>query len=169
MRTNRKPAALLKRRSKPDQLSFVPAPLKKMSTTETRDPPTVEEIFAEMIERRAVLSPIVEDDWDAVVVGTPRWKRYQLERRMYTPFGRQRRGDQYVFRRLWRMEPGLYELVSFDGLFREATLRKNWTSVRVKVRLPLKMEWPWKATHLKIGNPGEDPVYPRGKAEWVRL
>lgn len=128
--------------------------------------PAVEVIFAEMIDRRAVLTPIIEDAWDKALAVTPRRKLKSLVRRLYTPLN-QRHGNQR--QRLWRMKAGLYDLVCFDKVCRQVTLQMAGSSRRVKVRLPRRMEWPWKATHLRIGWPGEDPSYPRGKAEWVRL
>ena len=108
--------------------------------------------------------PVTKND---LVLRTPRWRKIQrLERRFYTPLGLLRHGEQN--RRLWRMKPGLYELFFFVRQYREATLREAGSLELLRVRLPRRMEWPWKSTHLKIHKPGEDPSYPRGKAEWIR-
>lgn len=160
---------------------------------------TVEDIFAEMIERRAPLSPMsllrpphqrpgpsqrrvrFATDYPAptpapkskpvavkdLVAATPQRRFQRLERRFYTPLGQLRHGDRNW--RLWRMKPGLYELVFFERPSGEATLREAGSLELTRVRLPRRMEWPWKSTHLKINKPGEDPLYRRGKAEWVRL
>lgn len=163
-----------------------------MATTETSCLPTVDDIFAEMIERRTAVAPISSlrshrqrpgasqkrvrfaIDIPAPtlalnsesVAATSRRRLQRLERRFYTPFGQLLHGEQN--RRLWRMKPGLYKLVLFDRLSGEATLRESDSSELMRVHLPRRMEWPWKSTHLKINKPGEDAWYPRGKAEWVR-
>lgn len=159
---------------------------------------TVDEIFAEMIERRPALAPISSlrpprqrpgasqkrvrfaTDCPAptpvpksesvagydLVAATPRRRLERLERRFYTPFGHLRHGEQN--RRLWRMKPGLYKLEFFEYPSGVAQLRGAGSSELMRVRLPRRMEWPWKSTHLKISKPGEDTWYPGGKAEWVR-
>lgn len=159
---------------------------------------TVEEIFAEMIERRPPLAPMsllrppfqrpgasqrrVRFALDCpaptpvarckpvtvtdLAAATPQRRFQRLERRFYTPLGQLRHGEQN--QRLWRMKPGLYELLVFVRQDGEATLREVGSLELTRVRLPRRMEWPWKSTHLKIHRPGEDPSYPRGKAEWIR-
>lgn len=155
---------------------------------------SVEEIFAEMIERRPLLSPIsslrpprqspgssrrrvrfapspVSKSrpfvYDDLVVATPRPRLRQLKWRFYRTPGQV--GSHVPTVRLWRMKPGLYEFVCCD----ESTsalpiLRKVKSSNHMRVRLPRGMIRPESATHLQIGKPGEDQQYPKGKAEWVR-
>jgi hypothetical protein len=157
----------------------------------------VEEIFAEMIERRPLLSPISSlrpprqssgssqrrvrfaADCPAptpaakihpgfdVARSTPRRRLERLERRFYTTPERGWRKLQTW--RLWRLKPGLYKLVCcIVSKSAEAILRKAGSPWYMRVRLPRTMGLPQSATHLEVGKPGEDHRYPKGKAEWVR-
>lgn len=127
--------------------------------------PTVECILAEMIERRELLTPI-GDDSEEILRTTPRAKLEMLKKRFYTPL--KRHSDRGLIRppfyRLWRLRAGLHDLQFFDqGV---AVLR--YSSENIKVRLPSTMEWPSSSTkYLKMGQPGKDPRFPKGKAEWV--
>jgi len=156
--------------------------------------PSTEDILAEMIERRPLLSPISSlrpprqsqgpsrrrvrfalspasksrpYTYEDLVAATPRHRLKKLKRRFYCTSGDLGRNVYTV--RMWRMKPGLYELVCCD----ESTptlpiLRKVKSSEYKRVRLPRGMIRPESATHLEIGKPGNDQQYPKGKAEWVR-
>lgn len=129
---------------------------KKQPQTYSSDP------IAKMRLPPPFLEPIIETAWDAIVANTSRQKMLKLERRFFTPFPvcRLKR------RRMWRLRAGLYRLEAF--ILGEAVLRKSGSSPSFRVLLPLKMGWPWKATHLRVHKQGPDPLYPRGKAEWIR-
>lgn len=78
-----------------------------MGTPGTNNLTSVEDILMDMIERRAALTPIIEDDWDKMVAATPSRKMKRLMQRIYTPLGQLYHGDRQ--QRLWRMNPGLGE------------------------------------------------------------
>lgn len=128
------------------------------------DLPAVEDILAEMVEHRELLTPLAENAWDAIVSATPKEKLAKLERRFYTPM----RVCGAEYRRMWKLAPGDYKLLFLDSQFGEAVLQDPTDHQQLRVRLPrsLQSRRQRPGTHLKIT--GGYRRSPKKRAEWVR-